>query len=53
MKLTRVIIITGDFNEGVDTLFEHELVELCKCEHLYISDYELVGTQQRVLYIRE
>ena len=31
---TRNIVITGDFNAGVNTLFEHELVvELCKCEH--------------------
>ena len=30
---TRNIVITGDFNAGVNTLFEHELVELCKGEH--------------------
>ena len=40
---TRNIVITGDFNAGVNTLFEHELVELCKGEHLCISDYEMLG----------
>ena len=40
---TRNIVITGDFNAGVNTLFEHELVELCKGEHLSISDYEILG----------
>ena len=27
----------------MNTLFEHELVELCKGEHLCISDYEMLG----------
>ena len=40
---TRNIVITDYFNAGVNTLFEHELVELCKCEHLCISDYEMLG----------
>ena len=40
---TRNIVITGDFNAGVNTLFEHELVELCKGEHLCISDYKMLG----------
>ena len=40
---TRNIVITGDFNAGVNTLFEHELVELCKGEHLCISDYDMLG----------
>ena len=40
---TRNIVITGDFNAGVNTLFEHELVELCKGEHICISDYEMLG----------
>ena len=50
---TRNIVITGDFNAGVNTLFEHELVELCKGEHLYISDYEILGRNSGFLYIRE
>ena len=39
------IIILGDFNAAVGTLFESELLELCKIYKLVISDYNVYGRE--------
>ena len=40
---TSHIIVLGDFNAAVDTLFETELLEMCKTLNLIISDYNVYG----------
>ena len=37
------IMVLGDFNAAVDTLFETELLELCETLNLIISDYIMYG----------
>ena len=37
------IILLGDFNADVDTLFETELMEMCDSLNLLISDYSIFG----------
>ena len=33
------MIVLGDFNAAVDTVFESELLEMCKSHQLVVSDY--------------
>ena len=37
------VCILGDFNAGVGTLFENELLELCGKHSLHMSDYSILG----------
>ena len=40
---TAQIVIAGDFNAAINTPFEHELLEMCKDNHLIISDSGYLG----------
>ena len=40
---TSNVILLGDFNADVDTLFETELMEMCDSLNLLISDYSIFG----------
>ena len=40
---TRLMVHTMDFNAGVGTLFENELLELCGKHSLHMSDYSILG----------
>ena len=40
---TSNVILLGDFNADVDTLFESELMEMCDSLNLLISDYLIFG----------
>ena len=37
------VCILGNFNAGVGTLFENELLELCRKHSLHMSDYSILG----------
>ena len=37
------VCVLGDFNAGVGTLFENELLELCGKHSLPMSDYSILG----------
>ena len=38
-SVTSNLIVLGDFNAAVDTVFESELLEMCKSHQLVVSDY--------------
>ena len=40
---TSYLIVLGDFNAAVDTVFESELLEMCKSHQLVVSDYAAFG----------
>ena len=42
-SVTSNVIILGDFNAAVDTVFESELLEMCKSHQLFVSDYATLG----------
>ena len=42
-SVTSNVIILGDFNAAVDTVFESELLEMCKSHQLFVSDYAALG----------
>ena len=42
---TSHIMVLGDFNAAVDTLFETELLEMCRTLNLIISDYNVYGRE--------
>ena len=42
-SVTSNVIILGDFNAAVDTVFESELLEMCKSHQLFVSDYAVLG----------
>ena len=42
---TSHIMVLGDFNAAVDTLFETELLEMCRTLNLIISDYNEYGRE--------
>ena len=37
------VVLLGDFNADIDTLFETELMEMCDSLNLLISDYSIFG----------
>ena len=39
-SVTSNLIVLGDFNAAVNTLFESELVNMCNTHQLVVSDYE-------------
>ena len=42
-SVTSNLIVLGDFNAAVDTVFESELLEMCKSHQLVVSDYAAFG----------
>ena len=42
-SVTSNLIVLGDFNAAVNTLFESELVNMCNTHQLVVSDYEAYG----------
>ena len=40
-------MVLGDFNAVVNTLFESELVNMCKTHRLVVSYYEAYGRDSR------
>ena len=40
---TSNLIVLGDFNAAVDTVFESELLEMCKSHQLVVSNYAAFG----------
>ena len=42
-SLTSNVILLGDFNAAINTLFETELIEMCDTLDLFISDYKIFG----------
>ena len=46
-SVTSNLIVLGDFNAAVDTVFESELLEMCKSHLLVVSDYAAFGRESR------
>ena len=46
-SITSNLIVLGDFNTAVNTLFESELVNICNTHRLVVSDYEAYGRDSR------
>ena len=42
-SVTSNLIVLGDFNAAVDTVFESELLDMCKSHQLVVSDYAAFG----------
>ena len=42
-SVTSNLIVLGDFNAAVDSVFESELLEMCKTYQLVVSDYAVYG----------
>ena len=42
-SVTSILILLGDFNAAVDTVFESELLKMCKSHQLVISDFAAFG----------
>ena len=42
-SVTSILIVLGDFNAAVDTVFEPELLEMCKSHQLVVSDFAAFG----------
>ena len=42
-SVTSNLIVLGDFNAAVNTLFEFELVNMCNTHQLVVSDFEAYG----------
>ena len=42
-SVTSNLIVLGDFNAAVNTLFESELVNMCNTHQLVVSDYKAYG----------
>ena len=46
---TSNVILSGDFNAAINTLFETELIEMCDSLDLLISDYKIFGRLLTIL----